>query len=134
MSDHRSRLKIFKLEEANSLLPVLEGLLSRWEEKHESFRRFQDHLFFEELMEDTQPSESEQRELEKLLETLEEEMAEIAALGCLLRHAERGMIDFLGLKGEDQVYFCWKRGEKKIGYYHTIKGGFFERQPLSGED
>ena len=131
MSAQNSRLKIFELQEANSLLPRLEELLSQWEKKHQSFRRFQDHLFFEELMADALPSDDGWQELEKLLGTLEEEMAKIHGLGCHLRHAERGMVDFLSRRGEEWVYYCWRRGEKEIQYYHGLKGGFFERRPLA---
>ena len=122
--------KIFALEEANALLPELEGLLAELDEKQETFRRLQDRLFFEELLEDASPPDEEIREMETRLTELEKEIQKIRELGCLLRHAEKGLVDFLSKRGEEWVYFCWRRGEKQIEFYHTLRGGFFERQKL----
>lgn len=123
-------LKVFELEEANSLVPRLEALLAALEEKHEGFRRLQDDLFFEEILNEAAPSEDRIQELERILTHLEFEMAKIRELGCLLRHPERGLVDFLAKRGEEWVYYCWRRGEKEIQFYHTLRGGFYERQPL----
>lgn len=125
-----SPVKAFKVEEANALVPRLEGLLGELEEKRESFRRFQDELFFEELLSEAPPSDSRLRELEEGLARLEKEIEKIRSLGCILRHPERGLVDFLAKKGEEWVYFCWRRGEKEIRFYHTLQGGFYERKPL----
>jgi hypothetical protein len=122
--------KIFALEEANALLPELEGLLAELDEKQETFRRLQDRLFFEELLEDVSPPDEEIRQMEARLMELEKEIQRIRELGCLLRHAEKGLVDFLSKRGEEWVYFCWRRGEKQIEFYHTLRGGFFERQKI----
>ena len=124
------RLKIFSLEEANSLLPQIEAILAGFEEKREAFRRLQDGLFFEELVEDFSPPDEKLRLLEENLVKLEEEIEKIQAFGCILRHPDRGLIDFLARRDEKLVYYCWRRGEGEIQYYHTLRGGFRERQPL----
>lgn len=128
------RHRIFSLEEANALLPELESLLEILEAKQESFRRLEDELFFAEILESTSPAEVRFQELETSLLALEEEITSIRRLGCFLRHAERGLVDFLSHRGEERIYLCWRRGEKQIQYYHTLKGGYLERQPLSGEE
>lgn len=125
------RRKVFNLEEANALLPEIEALLEDFETKQETFRRLQDGLFFEELLDEISPSEEKLQELEDVLVRLEEEMVRIRGLGCVLRHPERGLVDFLARKGEDWVYYCWRRGEKEIQFFHTLRGGFFERKPLN---
>ena len=122
--------KIFNLAEANGLLPALESLLARLEAKQESFRKFHDQLFFQELL-DAAPSQTDLQALEACLLKLEEEIEEIHRLGCLLRHVERGWVDFLTRRGPEWVYYCWQRGEKEVQFYHPLRGGFFERQPLN---
>lgn len=124
------RRKIFSLDEANALLPELEGLLTQLEAKQETFRKHHDELFFAELLDKAPPPEGELQELEDTLEKLEEEMKKIHRLGCLLRHPQRGQIDFLGQKDEGWIYYCWQRGEKRIQFYHSLCGGFFERRPI----
>lgn len=127
----KARLKIFNLDEANALLPELESLLGELEAKQEAFRRLHDELFFEELLHKASPSEARFQQLEETLVELEEEIEKIAKLGCLLRHPERGLVDFLAQKDEERIYYCWKRGENQIQFYHSLRGGFFERHPLS---
>ena len=122
--------KIFVLEEANALLPQLEGLLAEFEEKQETFRRLQDRLFFAELLEDTSPPDEEICQMENRLTEMEKEICKIRELGCILRHPEKGLVDFPAKRGEEWVYFCWRRGEKQIEFYHSLRGGFFERQKL----
>lgn len=128
------RKRIFSLEQANALLPALESLLDTLEAKQEHFRRLEDELFFAEILEKTSPPETKFQELEASLLALEKEINQIRELGCFLRHVERGLIDFLAQRDEEWIYYCWKRGEKEIRYYHTLGGGFLERQPLRGEN
>lgn len=123
-------LKVFELDEANALLPKLEALLAELEEKQEEFRRLQEGLFFEELLNEASPPEEKLQDLERVLLRLEEEITEIRRLGCLLRHPERGLVDFLARRAGEWVYYCWRRGEKEIQYYHTLRGGFLERRSL----
>lgn len=123
--------KIFSLEEADALIPQLEALLSEIEKKQETFHRLQDELFFEELLGDAPPSELQMKELDHSLDGLEKELKVIRSLGCLLRHPERGLVDFLAEAGNEWIYYCWRRGESKIEFYHTLQGGYFERRPLA---
>jgi len=122
--------RIFDIKEANGLIPQLEKLLVAFEKKYETFKRLQDELFFEELLEGSSPPEIRFQELEKALVQMEEEVEKIQRFGCLLRHLQQGLVDFLAQKEGEKIYYCWRRGEKEIGYYHTLRGGFFERRPL----
>ena len=128
------RQKIFDLEEANTLIPRLETMLKEFEEGHDDFKRLQDELLFEELLADTVPSsemESRWQTLENHLLKLARQIGKILGLGCLLRHPEKGMVDFLSRKKDGEwICYCWRRGEKAIQYYHTLHGGFFERRPV----
>lgn len=132
MKDGKSQTKVFELEEANALVPALETILAELEEKRRAFERHHDVLFFEELLEEISPPESELQELEGILLSLEEQVRKINQFGCVLRHLGRGDVDFLGRRGKDWIFYCWRRGEKEVRYYHTLRGGFFERQRLNG--
>ena len=126
----KNRVKVFSLEEANALLPELESLLAEFEAKHDAFQRLEDQLFFEEILDNTNPEEAQLKELEERLMALEKEIEKIQTLGCLLRHPERGWIDFVARRDKEWICYCWCRGEEGIQYYHSLRGGFFERQPL----
>ena len=126
----KNRVKVFSLEEANALLPELESLLAEFEAKHDAFQRLEDRLFFEEILDNTNPEEAQLKELEDRLLALEKEIEKIQTLGCLLRHPERGWVDFVARRDMEWICYCWRRGEEGIQYYHSLRGGFFERQPL----
>ena len=123
--------RIFNLEEANALLPALESLLAEFEAQHEAFQRLEDGLFFEEILENNSPAETRLQELETSLTQLETQIERIRELGCLLRHPERGWVDFLARSGSEWICYCWRRGEQEIQFFHTLRGGFFERRPLT---
>lgn len=55
---------------------------------------------------------------------------ELEQLGIELKDPFTGLIDFWSLRGEEEVYLCWKLGEDRVGHWHTIEGGFRSRQPL----
>lgn len=122
--------RVFDLAEANRLIPRLEALLSELEEKQRLFERRHDELFFEELLEEASPPESQLQELEEILAALEQHIGSIRNLGCVLRHPQRGLVDFLARRDNEWIYYCWRRGEKEVQFYHSLQGGFFERHPL----
>ena len=125
------RPRVFELQEANALLPEIDSLLGELEQRHEAFQKLQEELFFEELLEQCVPPEEKLRALEESLTAMETEISKIRELGCLLRHPAKGLVDFLARKEGEWVFYCWRRGEKAIQFYHTLRGGYLERHPLS---
>jgi hypothetical protein len=70
------------------------------------------------------------RELER---ELEETRAELEELGCYLRDAEKGLVDFPAFVGTELVYFCWVPGESSVTHYHGMREGFIGRKPIPPE-
>src|SRR3990167_7589491 len=114
----KSKQRHFSLEEANTLVPEVESLLRAYHEKKQTYERNHDYIFMNELLlrlEDPSRSkdssgkwEKEARDLDDAYASLEMEIAGIAALGCVIRSMEKGMIDFLGMHGGETVYFSWR--------------------------
>ncbi|MDD5217144.1 MAG: DUF2203 domain-containing protein [Candidatus Omnitrophica bacterium] len=133
--------RLFTLEEANALLPELEERLSRILTKQEVQAQCHDFVLMEELLSQVEEPASPEvassamlerniQELENSVGELEQDIEAIQEFGCLVRSVERGWVDFLGDLNGEKVYFCWKRGEKTIQYYHTCSSDVTERQPL----
>ena len=133
--------RLFTLEEANQLLPQIESALARLEGKKEAYAKQHDILFMQELLshaERQNPSAAEAnpqfekdiRGLEEAIGDLEKDLHEIRELGCLVRNVGQGRIDFLGQRRGERIYFCWKRGEKSIQYYHALRCSLQERISL----
>lgn len=137
-----TKARVFSIDEANSLLPELDNRLMRLIKKKESYAQHHDRLLMHELLAQAEHSsgsdtdyltdfEEEARALETSIQGLEKDLSEIRSLGCILRNIEKGWVDFLGRWKEELVYFCWRRGEESIQYYHPLKGGMTERRKLS---
>lgn len=138
--------RILSLQEANALLPAIEAILCRILEKKESYDRLHDHLLIQELIcqapkpaAPTAPQngftadeilEADARTLDEAWASLRKDAEEILNLGGILRNMERGCVDFLGKHEGRQVYFCWKRGEKTVQYYHSACDGQTDRHLL----
>ena len=50
--------------------------------------------------------------------------------GCLVKHADEGLVDFFHLRADRLVFLCWKSGEKKIEHWHPLSGGYATRKAL----
>jgi hypothetical protein len=54
--------------------------------------------------------------------------------GCLVKDVARGLVDFYALSGDRLIFLCWQLGERAVGHWHTLEGGFAGRQPLDSPE
>lgn len=126
----------FTLEEAESLLPNLTGLILRMQERKQEHERF--HMRVLELEQkmagNGHVGEGSLKEARLGMENAVAEVnglvQEVEALGCELKDIDQGLVDFRSVMGEEEVYLCWKLGEPSIGWWHSLETGFAGRQPL----
>ncbi len=119
--------KIFSKAEAEALLPELESRLKDLHQKKDAYNRVHDSLFMHELLcdaersqgfsEGTEDLETSMFALEEAIEALAKDVEAIFALGCFLRHIEKGIIEFHGVHEGRDVFFLWRRGEPIITRY-----------------
>lgn len=57
-------------------------------------------------------------------------VAAIHAEGIEIKDLSTGLIDFYAKRGADTVFLCWKKGEREVGFWHTLDGGFAGRKPV----
>jgi len=131
-------MKTFTLEEAQSLLPVLESLLKRAHDSksaaQESEKELADlgrRIYLSGGMRVNVAEAGRMRtELEEHLQRVRESVAEIDAIGVQVKDVDSGLLDF-PCKVEDQVVLlCWRMGETAIEHWHTIEDGFKGRRPV----
>jgi hypothetical protein len=131
-------MKTFTLEEAQSLLPVLDSLLNRAidgkraaEEIESALSELARRIYVSGGLRVNVADVATQRaEMEAHLERVRESLAEIDSIGVQVKDVETGLLDF-PCRVEDQVVLlCWKRGEPTIEHWHTVEAGFQGRQPL----
>ncbi|MGA7829677.1 MAG: DUF2203 domain-containing protein [Terracidiphilus sp.] len=131
-------MKTFTLDEAQSLLPVLESLLKRAidgkraaEEVNSALAELVRRIYISGGMRVNAEGIAAQRaELESHLQRVRESVAEIDSIGVQVKDLETGLLDF-PCRLEDQiVLLCWRMGEPSIEHWHTTDTGFRDRQPV----
>jgi hypothetical protein len=64
---------------------------------------------------------------------LKEIFEAIQEIGCEVKDLDIGLIDFLTLYNGEEVYLCWKLGEKGITHWHGVQEGFAGRKAIDEE-
>ncbi|MGC1296599.1 MAG: DUF2203 domain-containing protein [Alloacidobacterium sp.] len=131
-------MKTFSLDEAQSLLPVLESLLKRAlegkrsaEEKETALQELRQRIFLSGGMQVNVISVTRQRaEIEKFVQQAKDAVEEIDSIGVQVKDLDTGLLDFPCILDSEIVLLCWKMGESRIDYWHTVDAGFRGRQPL----
>jgi len=72
----------------------------------------------------------ERAQLQLLVRSINEYLQQIIALGAMPKGLDPSLVDFPYRMGDEEVYLCWRLGEKKITHYHGIEGGFSGRKKL----
>jgi hypothetical protein len=131
-------MKTFTLDEAQSLLPVLESLLKRAVEARRSAQAIESvlnqlpqRIALSGGMFVNSASVAKQRtEVEEHLKQAHESVAEIDAIGVQVKDLESGLLDFPCRINDQVVLLCWLKGEAGIEHWHTVEAGFQGRQPV----
>ena len=131
-------MKTFTLDEAQSLLPVLEALLKRAIEGKQSAEVVESGLsdllrriYLSGGMRVDVSSVAKQRaEMETHLQRVRESVAEMDSIGVQVKDIEGGLLDFPCRIDDEVVLLCWRMGETAIEHWHTLEQGFQGRQPV----
>jgi hypothetical protein len=131
-------MKTFTLEEAQSLLPVLESLLKRAMESRRSAQTVESSLnqvarqiYLSGGMRVNSAGIAKQRaEVEEHLKQVRESIAEMDAIGVQVKDLDTGLLDFPCRVEDELVLLCWRLGETAIEHWHTVESGFQSRQPV----
>jgi hypothetical protein len=131
-------MKTFTLDEAQSLLPVLESLLKRAvdgkqaaEEVESGLSELARRIYLSGGMTVDVASVTKQRaDMDAHLQRVRESIAEIDSIGVQVKDIEAGLLDFPCRVDDQVVLLCWRIGEPSIEHWHTLESGFQGRQPL----
>ena len=131
--------RLFTVGEANALIPFLESALSELAAFRAELRGLRRDIEVLSLISASSggasnPDTAELRDKRKRYRTVAAEIEKITAAieetGCVVKHADEGLVDFFHLRGDRLVFLCWKVGERTLRYWHPLAGGFATRQPL----
>jgi hypothetical protein len=131
-------MKTFTLREAQSMLPVLEGLLRKSIEAKSTIEQIDQELaslgervFVNGgMLVDVRQWAGRKAHRDKAVQAAKDALSEITAIGVLVKDLDIGLLDFpFNLDGEI-VLLCWKLGEPAIAHWHGTEEGFAGRKPL----
>ncbi len=136
MSMQDPPVRLFTVEEANRMLPLVRAIARDWLEltdsvieRRERISRLTagrdmdaDDLYGQELR-------HSQAELDKDLKRLRGYVEELRQLG--VEPKQGGMIDFPSLLDGRIVFLCWQPGEQEVLHWHDLDAGYAGRQPLT---
>ena len=125
-------MKIFSVEEANSLLPAVRHIVRKIQRAHTQIISHQGEAKqAAEYAEQGGGGIANGVAYAALLIDMTALVGEIEALGVQLKDFSRGLIDFPSLRDGRVVLLCWQLGEgDRLEWWHDVDAGFAGRTPL----
>ena len=127
------KMKLFTVEEANQLIPIIRPKLLQIQTEYASLAVFKDssraaakaaNEFGGGGMEGGSNYVQTLYDIGKIATELHE-------IGIQLKDYSRGLIDFPSLKNERIILLCWQLDEgDELEWWHELEDGFGGRQPL----
>ena len=130
--------RTFTLDEAQSLLPVLESLLRTAieakkivDEVETEQQALQHRIFLSGGMSlNIVPLARRKAERAKAEQRMKDALAEIDSTGVQVKDLDIGLLDFPCEVEGQTILLCWKLGEKAITHWHGVQEGFAGRKPI----
>jgi len=130
--------RTFTLDEAQSLLPILESLLRTAinankvvDEADAEQQALQHRVFLNGgMFLDIVPLARRKAERAKAEQRAKDALAEIDSIGVQVKDLNIGLLDFPCEVEGQIILLCWKLGEKAITYWHGVQEGFAGRKPI----
>ena len=130
--------RTFTLDEAQSLLPVLESLLRTAikakkiiEDDDAEQQALQHRVFLNGgMFLDVVPLARRKADRTKAEQRAKDAVAEIDSIGVQVKDLDIGLLDFPCVVEGQVILLCWKLGEKGITHWHGTNEGFAGRKPI----
>lgn len=135
--------KTFTVAEANALLPRIKPLIEQLQGLQHSIvetnTRLDDAVKkvsagngypIASLKEQIQEMTTHQLQL---IEAFQSALKQLEDAGCLLKDLNSGLLDFYSVRDNHPIFLCWKLGEDRIRFWHTLEDGYPGRRPLESK-
>ena len=125
-------MKLFTVEEANSLLPSVKPIVRAIQRSHRNLITYQTAAKnASEGAEYGGGGMAHGEEYARLLLALTTGASQLESLGIQLKDYTQGLIDFPSMRDGRVVLLCWKADEgDRVEWWHDVEAGFAGRQPL----
>ena len=128
-------MKVFRLEEANALLPIVRPLVVEMTQKRRDLAiKLLEAETAQRMVSDAGGAQRAATQAKQAQEMHADLLAVIDAIqkhGCVVKDLDLGLLDFPALRGGQLVNLCWKMDEPSIAFWHAIDEGFSSRKSIA---
>ena len=71
------------------------------------------------------------RQLNTAVTKFYQALEDLENTGVVVKSIEEGLLDFPSKRFDEEIWLCWKYGEKEIKFWHEKDSGFQGRKPIS---
>lgn len=113
--------KLFSIEEANKLIPQVDGLLGDMQTAVSDILRLRQEIANEKEL--SIASRNKAQEIAFLVREVQQNKLELDKLGVFIKDVDSGLVDFPSQVGAEVVYLTWEKGQDAITHYHRLNEG-----------
>jgi hypothetical protein len=128
-------MKVFRLEEANALLPIIRPLVQEMAHRRRDLAiKLLEADTAQRMVSDAggaQRAATQGRQAQEMHAALLALIEAIQKHGCLVKDMDLGLVDFPALRAGQLVNLCWKLDEPSIVFWHAMDEGFAQRKSIS---
>jgi hypothetical protein len=124
--------KICTPQDANKALPDVERRFKQLIFQKDHVVALQEEL--QKIIDRDSPFEeflNKKQELNVEVTSLYRSIEQLEDLGVIIKSVDEGLLDFPSKRFDEEVWLCWKVGEKTVKFWHKKNEGFEGRKPLS---
>ncbi|MDW0316209.1 MAG: DUF2203 domain-containing protein [Nitrososphaeraceae archaeon] len=74
---------------------------------------------------------NKKQELNIAVSSLYRSIEQVEERGVMIKSVDEGLLDFPSKRFDEEVWLCWKMGEREVKFWHKKDEGFAGRKPLS---
>ena len=74
------------------------------------------------------------KKLNSMITKFYEALENLEKTGVVIKSIDQGLLDFPSKRFDEDVWLCWKYGEKEIKFWHEKDSGFTGRKPVEVSD
>jgi hypothetical protein len=124
-------MKLFTVDEANTLLPSVRKKLERIQHLYGRLGDFRESAKSAAIASEFGGGMEGGSAYVKCLYEVGKHTTDLHELGVHLKDYSRGLIDFPSMRDDRVVLLCWQIGDgDEIEWWHEVDAGFAGRQPL----
>ena len=122
----------FSLAQANEILPTVIKKFEFVSAKKNELVKIEQQLQIS--LSDTSNFEEYvtiKRQLNTAVTKFYQALEDLENTGVVVKSIEEGLLDFPSKRFDEEIWLCWKYGEKEIKFWHEKDSGFQGRKPIS---